>query len=148
LIEPLNQQASTRKIRKNGNSKQPVFERHLSPIDDSYDINEASILAVLSNIIEPYYIPDADEHVEYEVKREFEMPDNVQDEVPGHVEYTDIVDELLVETDSGANDLFDCDDAQVRNQASLDDKLGNDCDEEIVEDQTIALAPVAQNQIN
>jgi hypothetical protein len=53
------------------------------------------------------------------------MPDNVQDEVPGHVEYTDIVDELRVETDSGANDLFDCDDAQVRNQASLDDKLGN-----------------------
>jgi hypothetical protein len=76
------------------------------------------------------------------------MPDIIQVEVPGHVEYTDIVDELRVEADSGANDFFDCDDTQVRNQASLDDKLGNDSDEEIVEDQTIALAPVAENQIN
>jgi hypothetical protein len=76
------------------------------------------------------------------------MPDNMQDEVPRHLEYTDIADELLEEIDSDANYLFEYDDTQVRNQASLDDKFGNDSDENIVEDETIALAPVAQNEIN
>jgi hypothetical protein len=76
------------------------------------------------------------------------MPDNMQDEVPRHLEYTDIADDLLEEIDSDANYLFEYDDTQVRNQASLDDKFGNDSDENIVEDETIALAPVAQNEIN
>jgi hypothetical protein len=34
------------------------------------------------------------------------MPDNMQDEVPRHLEYTDIADELLEEIDSDANYLF------------------------------------------
>jgi hypothetical protein len=146
VIAHLNQQAPNRKISKNGNSKQPIFERHINLIDDIDDINDTAMLNdALPNMIEPYNIPDAEERAEYEIEREFEIPDNIQDGILGDLEYTEIVDELIEEIDSDANYLFEYDDTPVDNQALLDDILGNDSDEESVDDEAQAPEPAVPN---
>jgi hypothetical protein len=55
------------------------------------------------------------------------VPDEVRDEIPGHYESNNIVDQLLEEIDS---DFTGYDDTPVNNQALLDDILGIDSDDD------------------
>ena len=77
-------------------------------------------------MIHPHELPDDDEHVANELQNEFDVPDDVRDEIPGHYEPHDIVDQLLEEIDNDTNnehtlyDLTGYDDTPVNNQDLLD----------------------------
>jgi hypothetical protein len=50
-------------------------------------------------MIHPYELPYDDEHVASETQSEFDVPDEFRDEIPGHYESNNIVDQLLEEID-------------------------------------------------
>jgi hypothetical protein len=82
-------------------------------------------------MIHPHKLPYDDEHVANEIQNGFDVPDELRDEIPGHYESNDILDQLLEEIDSDAvNDFTGYDDTPVNNQALLDDIFGIDSDDD------------------
>jgi hypothetical protein len=51
-------------------------------------------------MIHPHELPDDDNHAANELQNEFAVPGEERDEVPGHYEPHDIVDQLLEEIDN------------------------------------------------
>jgi hypothetical protein len=142
VIAHLNSLSANRKISKTNNVLQPVFEqsnRILYDDDDADSDNELEDHAE-PVMIHPHDLPHDDEHVANGLQNEFNMPEQMRDEIPGHYENDDIVDQLLEEIDNDANnDATEYDDTPVSNQALLDDIFGTDSDDDIDVDDTIAV---------
>ena len=136
VIAHLNSLSVNRKINKTSNYKQPIFEQNKRLIsdndDDDYDNdNDAHDMGDEPAMIHPYDLPYDDEHVAHDIENEFDVPDELREEIPGYYESDDIVDQLLEEIDNDAdNDYTEYDDTPVNNQALLDDIFGIDSDED------------------
>jgi hypothetical protein len=137
VIAHLNSLSANRKIIKASNVRQPVFEQNNRILydddDDDADYDDELGDQAEPVMIHPHELPDDDEHVANELQNEFDVPDDVRDEIPGHYEPHDIVDQLLEEIDNDTNnDLTGYDDTPVNNQALLDDIFGIDSDDDVV----------------
>jgi hypothetical protein len=115
VIAQLTSLADNRKSSKTVNVRQPVFEQHNLVLHDDDDIDDADDFGdhVEPIMIHPYELPYDDEHVANEIQSEFDVPDELRDEIPGHYESIDIVDQVLEEIDSDA----------VTDSAGYDDNL-------------------------
>jgi Reverse transcriptase (RNA-dependent DNA polymerase) len=138
VIAHLNSLSVNRKINKTSNHKQPIFEQNKRLISDNdedyHDDNYTQDMVdnIEPTMIQPYDLPYDDEHVAYDLENEFDVPDEMRDEIPGHYESDDIVNQLLEEIDNDAdNDFTEYDDTPVNNQALLDDIFGIDSDDDI-----------------
>ena len=131
VIAYLNSLSAKRKVSKLTNIKQPVFEQNnrilLDGEDDDY-IDDSNLK--LPPMIEPYILHDNDEHVAYEIEREFDEPENDEDANPGFIENDYAVDEILNNLDPNNDDFAAYDDIPVDNQDLLDDIFGVDSDSE------------------
>jgi hypothetical protein len=115
---------------------------------DDDDIDDADDFGyqVEAMMINPHESPYDDEHVD--------VPDDLQEEIPGHYESNEIVNQLLEEIDSDAvNDLTEYDDTPVNNQTLLDDIFGIDSDDDsdvvtnvvdATDEPTVEVEPVAE----
>jgi hypothetical protein len=148
VISHLTSLAVNKKSSKTVNVRQPVFEQHNRVLYDDDDIDDTDDFGdhVEPEMIHPYELPYDDEHVANEIQSEFDVPDELRDEILGHYESNDIVDQLLEEIDSDAvNDFTGYDDTPVDNQALLDDIFGIDSDVVDATDQpTVEVEPVAE----
>jgi hypothetical protein len=134
VIAHLNSLSANRKISKASNVRLPVFEQNNRILydDDDADYDDDLEDHAEPVMIHPHELPDDDEHVAYELQNEFDVPDDVRDETPGHYEHDDIADQLFEEIDNDAdNDFAEYDDTPVNNQALLDDIFGIDSDDDI-----------------
>jgi hypothetical protein len=135
VIAHLTSLTVNRKSSKTVNVRQPVFEQNNRVLYDDDDIDDTDDFGdhVEPEMIHPYELPYDDEHVANEIQSEFDVPDELRDEIPGHYESNDIVDQLLEEIDSDAvNDFTGYDDTPVDNQALLDDIFGIDSDDDFM----------------
>ena len=130
VITHLNTLSAKRKISKTNNIKQPIFEQNNRTLideedDEFYDDSNINRPAM----IEPNILLNDDEHVAYEIEREFDEPDENMDENPEFYQNNDDVDEILDEINNDYdNDFAEYDDIAVNNQALLDDIFGVDSD--------------------
>ena len=133
VIARLNSLSANRKISKTSNVRQPVFELNNRILyDDDADYDDELENHADPVMIHPHELPDDDEHVANELQNEFDVPEEVRDEIPGHYEHDDITDQLFEEIDNDAdNDFTEYDDTPVNNQALLDDIFGIDSDDDI-----------------
>jgi hypothetical protein len=156
VIAHLTSLTVNRKSSKTVNVRQPVFEQNNRVLyyDDDIDDTDDFGDHVEPEMIHPYELPYDDEHVANEIRSEFDVPDELRDEIPGHYESNDIVDQLLEEIDSDAvNDFTGYDDTPVDNQALLDDIFGIDSDDDFdvvtnvvdtTDQPTVEVEPVAE----
>ena len=94
VIAHLTSLSANRKISKTSNVRQPVFEQNKRILydDDDADYNDEFDDHAEPVMIHPHELPDDDEHVANEIQSEFDVPDELRDEIPGHYETNDIVD--------------------------------------------------------
>jgi hypothetical protein len=156
VIAHLTSLSATKKISKTSIVQQPVFEHNNHILSDDDDIDNVDDFDnhAEPEMIHPYELPYDDEHVANEIQSEFDVPDELRDEIPGHYESNDIVDQLLEEIDSDAvNDFTGYDDTPVNNQALLDDIFGTDSDDDFdvvtnvvdeTDQPTVEVEPVAE----
>jgi hypothetical protein len=108
MIAHLTSLSDNRKSSKTVNVRQPVFEQNNRVLYDDDDIDDADDFGdhVEPMMIHPYELPYDDEHGANEIQSEFDGPDELRDEIPGHYESNNIADQLLEEIDSDAVNDF------------------------------------------